>query len=140
MGRVLNIRVSAYTYNEDDVAGTWPGLCFLVWPYWADQRGVVRKGVNIERPGLIEDALGARPHGVMELCEALRDGLKFSGWEKDLATVLEKGIADVSAIKDRLEKDLADWNPQEALAQSNALEEALGGAEQALQKYWRDKA
>ena len=40
MGKILQIRVSAWTYNEDDVPRTWPRLCSAVWPEldkWAPQ-------------------------------------------------------------------------------------------------------
>ena len=32
MGKLLQIRVSAWTYREEDVVRAWPALTALAWP------------------------------------------------------------------------------------------------------------
>ena len=44
MGRILQIRVSAWTYDEDEVLQAWPKLCALVWS--RHQMGVIGLAEN----------------------------------------------------------------------------------------------
>lgn len=104
MGKLLQIRVSAWTYNEDDVKETWEGLSALAWRQPA-------------RPG--------EKRGVLELATALENGLAFAEWPKDVADRLRPGIARIGEIRIRLEQALADWNPREANRLSDVLEDEL---------------
>lgn len=104
MGKVLQIRVSAWTYNEDDVQRTWAGLSALAWPQPA-------------RPG--------EKRGVLELVTALENGLAFEDWSKGVADRLRQGITQAGDIRIRLEQALADWDPREANRLSDVLEDTL---------------
>ena len=47
MGKLLQIRVSAWTYREEDVVRAWPALTALAWPrpqYPDEKRGVLDQG------------------------------------------------------------------------------------------------
>lgn len=107
MGRILQIRVSAWTYDEDEVLQAWPKLCALVWSQ-LDQWGP---------PGM--------KRGVTELAGYLSDALRFSDLPDDVKRALLPGVKKVTAILEEMRKALADWEPRRANALSDALEEAL---------------
>lgn len=104
MGKILQIRVSAWTYREEDVFETWPDLSELAWP-------------RPPYPG--------EKRGVLELVTALENGLAFENWPKSRVSGLKDGIAQVVNVKARLEDALANWEPREANFLSDQLEDAL---------------
>lgn len=138
MGKLLDIRVSAKTYNEEDVAETWPDLVALVWPEWSSKLGL--KSVDKKLAGLsiqgspVEAALGPRPHGVVELASALPDILKFGELPGDIAGALNAPVGEVERANTALAKALGDWNTKEALDITFKLEAALSNAEEALSR------
>ncbi|HIV66444.1 MAG TPA: hypothetical protein H9991_09320 [Candidatus Mailhella excrementigallinarum] len=114
MGRILQIRVSAWTYDEDDVLRAWPRLCAAVWPEldkWAP--------------------VGGR-RGVMELAEALPDVVRFGGWPEELKTRTAEAVRAVAKCREGLVQALADWKPEEANRLSDSLEEALDTLEKLM--------
>jgi len=117
MGKVLQIRVMASTYDPRDVERRWPGLCALAWPEADMPRGQMRSDGTV---------------GVMELVGILGDEVRFGRVEPAARKALEPLLEGVEAVKSRLESALADWKPAEANALSDRLEEALDGLEQAL--------
>ncbi|MEG2139474.1 MAG: formin-like protein 18 [Bilophila sp.] len=104
MGKILQIRVSAWTYREEDVEEAWPALVRLAW----------------EHETYLEEK-----HGVLELVSALSNGLLFENWPEKTASALRAGIATAVSIKNQLETALSDWEPREANKLSDALEDAL---------------
>ena len=138
MGKILDIRVMAQTYSEDDVVKTWPRLVLLAWPEWSAKLGMDRVSDNL--PGystgvsVVEKALGPRPHGVMELAAALPDLLKFGDLPNNLTTVLEAPVAQVEKIKRELDAALGDWDTKTASALTFQLEDALSAAERSIDK------
>ena len=136
MGKILDIRVMAQTYNEDDVAKAWPRLVLLAWPEWSAKLGLDR--VSDDLPGYsvglspVEKALGQRKHGVMELAEALPDLLKFGDLPDNLTRVLKEPVELVDKLKRELDSALGDWNTKSASALTFKLEDALGAAERAI--------
>ena len=104
MGKYLQIRVSAWTYSEEDVAAAWPALATLAWP-------------RPQRPD--------ERRGVLELAEALENGLAFENWPDDVATALREDIARLGRLRKALEEALADWEPRKANALSDELEDEL---------------
>ena len=111
MGRILQIRVSAWTYDEDEVAQAWPTLSELVWPEvekWSPPGG--RKGV-------------------MELAKALPDVARFGNWSAQVREALRDGISTTTALAGELEQALSDWKPVEANRLSDLLEDALTSLE-----------
>lgn len=104
MGRLLQIRVSASTFREEDVLQAWPRLAALVWP---------------------EGPVGPEGCGVLQLAGALDDACNFAGWKETLRKDLGPGIARARATKDLLEGALAAWDPREANRLSDVLEATL---------------
>jgi hypothetical protein len=114
MGRVLQIRISAYTYNPDDVYQTWPRLSKLAW----GEKGLAT-GKSI---------------GVRELATTLEDIAKYgSEWPEDVKKTINDASSRLRALDDALEAALADRRPDKADALSYELEEALGELESSIQ-------
>lgn len=136
MGKILNIRVMAQTYNEDDVAKAWPRLVLLAWPEWSAKLGMER--IADKLPGYsagtspVEKALGPRKHGVMELAEALPDLLKFGDLADNISSALKEPVALVDKLKREMDSALANWDAKSASALSFKLEDALSAAEKSL--------
>lgn len=78
MGKLLQIRVSAWTYREEDVVRAWPALTALAWP----------------RPQYPDEK-----RGVLELVTALENGLSFEDWPQAVAEGLREGIGRAAAVK-----------------------------------------
>ena len=104
MGKLLQIRVSAWTYAEEDVLRAWPGLAALAWP-------------RPPQPG--------EKRGVLELVTALDNGLSFEDWPDAVADALRDGIGRAVHLKGTLEDALFRWEPREANTLSDVLEEEL---------------
>jgi hypothetical protein len=117
MGKVLQIRVTASTYEPKDVLRRWPGLCALAWPPDDMPRGAMREDGTV---------------GVMELLCVLGGEVRFGKVDKAVRQALEPLLEGVESVKAKLDAALADWKPAEANALSDRLEEALDGLEQAL--------
>ena len=94
MGNLLQIRVSAWTYREEDVVRAWPALTALAWPrpqYPDEKRGVLEAVAEGLREGIgraaavkkdLEEALFQwEPRKANELSETL---------EEELATLNER--------------------------------------------------
>lgn len=104
MGKYLQIRVSAWTYSEEDVAAAWPALAALAWP-------------RPQRPD--------ERRGVLELAASLENGLAFEDWPDDVASALREDIARLGRLRKALEEALADWEPRKANTLSDELEDEL---------------
>lgn len=104
MGRFIQIRVSAATYDSAAAAAAFPRLYALAWP-------------TAETP-----AAGSR--GLLELVPALSDrvrlGEPFAGRDKVAA-----GLQPAQAAFEGLNDALANRDPQQADHFSYALEDAL---------------
>ncbi len=108
MGKALQIRVSAVTWNEDLLEELWPRLAELAFSV----------PIKHER------------RGVLEMVRALDDGLKFLPWSEARKNALGPGICEAARLKTELELMLSDWNPREANRLSDALEKVLDTLEQ----------
>lgn len=111
MGKILQIRVSAWTYDEDEVSCAWPRLTALVWP---------------ERDAW---APAGSKHGVMELAKALPDVARFGNWSEATRQALKQGIDTAYALSGKIDTALADWQPALANSLSDQLEDALTALE-----------
>ena len=107
MGKILQIRVMAYTYNEAEVKRAWPKLCALAFP---------------EHYPATTDNAGK---GVFELIDSLVDQIRFDMVEKSVKKVLETGTEALHDLKKQMEQALADWDPRKANTLSDELEQAL---------------
>lgn len=103
MGKVLQIRVTAVTWNDELVEDDWPRLSKLAF------------GLPIK----LEN------HGVLELVRALSEGLEFMNWPEERKQAMGDGIRECARIRDELNRALADWEPRKANDLSNQLEDAL---------------
>jgi hypothetical protein len=106
MGKVLQVRLYAYTYAEDDVRREWPKL----WK-WAFEE--TKPGFPYEKSG------------VFELIRALDDMLQFEKSPDELREVLAQYLPAVTAQVRNLEEALADWDPRAANIATDRIEEAL---------------
>ena len=96
MGKLLQIRVSAWTYREEDVVRAWPALTALAWP----------------RPQYPDEK-----RGVLELVTALENGLSFEDWPQAVAVKkdLEEALFQweprkANELSETLEEELATLN------------------------------
>ena len=107
MGKILQIRVMAYTYDEGDVTKAWPKLSALAFParYPAPQ-------VSPQK-------------GVLELIDSLVDQIRFDMVDKSVKQALGAGADAIKDLKAQLEEALANWNPQKANKLSDDLEQML---------------
>lgn len=107
MGRLLQIRVSAWTFSEDDVEKTWPRLWNLVWP----------------EPKVI-------PYkGVMELTEAVFDGARAGLLTKEVREALGEKADQAEALRQEIETALVDRDPRKADKLTYELEDCLDALE-----------
>ncbi|ACU88451.1 hypothetical protein [Desulfomicrobium baculatum] len=110
MGKVLQVRVYAYTYNEEDVRKTWPRLWSLAF--------------EETKPGFPYEMAG-----VLELVRALDDLYQFGVMPEAFRAVVASGLPKVVKAVEDLQRHLADWNPQAANQASDRIEEGLGELE-----------
>ncbi len=108
MGKALQIRVSAVTWNESLPEELWPQLFELA------------KAVPSSEKKL----------GVIEMVTRLGDGLQFMDWSKERKNLLNHGIKQAVSTVKALEKALADWDPRTANGLSDTLEDILDTLEQ----------
>lgn len=111
MGRVLQIRVQASTWDPARAEKTWPRLWKLAWP---------------------SEAYGLEGPGVLQLVEALDEQRRFGPWSQETKDALEAGLDRALSQKGALDQALADWNPREANRLSDDLEETLDELERAV--------
>ena len=122
MGKILQIRVSAWTYDEDEVLAAWPRLCGIVWP-------------QLEQWG----PTGMK-HGVTELAGYLPDALRFSDLPEAEKKALRPGADNVANILEQMRSALASWDPRKAHALSEVLEEALSELETEAARLLNERA
>ena len=110
MGKALQIRVTAVTWNEDLLEKLWPRLTELAF------------SVPIKH----------EKHGVLEMVRALHEGLQFLPWSEARRKAMGPGIEEAARLKQALENALADWQPREANILSDKLEDVLDTLEKAF--------
>lgn len=112
MGKILQIRVSASTYDVSQVGKRWPKLAAHAW------------GVDVDK----------QEHGLLELVETIEDktrlGLLSFKPQGDFHGALQAAVG----LRDRLEEALAEWRASEANSLSDALEDAIDDLEKAAEK------
>jgi len=113
MGRILQVRVSAYTYSEDEVRKAWPVLWKLAF----------------------EDNVPGFPFemkGVLELVRALDDLYQFGDVSEAVREALDAGLPGAVSEVQEVQKQLADWNPQAANQATDRLEDGLSELEKRI--------
>ena len=109
MGRTLQIRVSATTFDPAEVERRWPRLSVLAF-----------SPVAVKIP-----ALPPETRGVQELVTHLADRLEIGMLPAEAARALAGGITKAAAVRARLEAELADWNAKAANTATDQIEDAL---------------
>ena len=103
MGKVLQIRVSAVTWDDALVEEYWPKVSQLAFAV----------------PVKLEN------HGVLEMVRALSEGLQFMSWSDKRKEIMGPEIRECARLRGEIEKALADWEPRKANELSNELEDRL---------------
>ncbi len=107
MGKALQIRVSAVTWDQ--------GLPEKLWPRITELAATVPSS--------------EKKLGVVEIVYRLYDGLQFMKWPQERQNTLGDGIKKAhTAVKD-LEKALADWDARKANTLSDTIEDILESLE-----------
>ena len=109
MGRTLQIRVSASTFDPAEVERRWPRLVALAF-----------SPVAVMIP-----ALPPETRGVLELVTHLADRLEIGLLPEEALRELADGIKKAAAARDRLEAELGEWNARAANALTDEIEDAL---------------
>jgi hypothetical protein len=112
LGRVLQIRVSAYTFDPSEVEKNWPHLFEVVFAQ--DQK--------VSNPG------------VRELLKRLKEKVLFEDLDPRIAAFLEPQVKELESWQKKLDTALANWEPQKANEISYLLEEKLDQIEQKLKE------
>lgn len=130
MGRVLAVRLSAVTYNEEDVFRFWPGLCALAWPGQGEVTGKVWKPKAV----VFAAPVAAEPvrRGVLDLVHHLGEEFRFGDWTENVRKTMRDDMAALQNAAASLDAALEDWKPREANAATDAIEDALDKLESLL--------
>jgi len=114
MGKVLQIRVSAWTFSEDEVEKTWPNLWKLIWD---------ESGHAIPRKGVLEL--------VRDTYDAVRVGLV----DAKVAEALKEKSEEADKLYHAIEKALNDRDPKTADKLSYEIEDCLDALEDIAKKF-----
>lgn len=109
MGRTLQIRVSAWTFDSSEVEKRWPRLVAL---------------------GFSPPVLLKQERGVLELVDNLADRLDMGVLPEPAQSALGDPLRRAAAARERLTAALAEWNARAANTATDEIEEALDEAEQ----------
>ncbi len=118
MGRTLQIRVSASTFDPAEVERRWPRLVALAF-----------SPVAVKIP-----ALPPETRGVLELVVHLADRLEIGLLPEEAARELADGIKQAAAARARLEAELGEWNAKAANTATDEIEDALDELESQAKK------
>jgi len=114
MGKVLQIRVSAWTFSEDEVEKSWPQLWKLVWKEGGD--AVPKKGV-------------------LELAQAVFDAVRAGLIDSDKAEALRDKADKAETLRIKIEDALAARQPQDADKLTYEIEDCLDALEDIAAKF-----
>ncbi len=109
MGRTLQVRVSAATFDPAEVEKRWPRLSALAFS-----------------PAAVKvPALPPETRGVLELVTHLADRLEIGLLPAEALRELPDNIKRAAAAKARLDAALGDWNARAANVATDEIEDAL---------------
>lgn len=114
MGKLLQVRVSAWTYSEDEVQKTWPKLWKLIWGEGGD---------------------AVPDKGVLELAGAVYDAVRAGLIDKDKADALRVKADEADRLKHAIEDALAARLPKEADKLTYEIEDCLDALEDIARKF-----
>jgi len=114
MGKILQVRVSAWTFSEEEVEKAWPLLWKLVWGEGGD--AIPKKGV-------------------IELSQAVFDAVRAGLIPREQADALRNGAEKVEELRFKIEGALSSWQPKEADRLIYELEDGLDVLEDIAAKF-----
>lgn len=114
MGKCLQIRVSAWTFSEDEVEKTWPNLWKLIWD---------------------ESGHAIPKKGVLELVRDTYDAARVGLIDSKAAEALKEKSEEADKLSHDLEQALNDRNPKEADKLSYEIEDCLDALEDIARKF-----
>ncbi|MDC0335602.1 hypothetical protein OAN24_01715 [Pseudodesulfovibrio sp.] len=114
MGKLLQVRVSAWTFSEDEVQKTWPKLWKLIWGEGGD--AIPKKGV-------------------LELAQAVFDAVRAGLVDSDTAEALRDKAEKAEELRLKIEKALADRDPKGADSLTYEIEDCLDALEDIAAKF-----
>jgi len=109
VGRTLQIRVSAWTFDPAEVEKRWPRLVAL----------------GFSPPTLLQ-----QERGVLELTDSLVARHEMAVLPEPAQKLLAESLRRVGTARERLTAALAEWNARAANTATDDIEEALDEAEQ----------
>ncbi|NDV18736.1 hypothetical protein GO013_04790 [Pseudodesulfovibrio sp. JC047] len=113
MGKLLQVRVIAWTVSESDVEKAFPSLWKLVW----------------------QDPQVIQKKGVLELTGAVFDAVRVGLIDADKAAALKDGAEKAEGIRLDIEKRLGEWKPGEADKLIYQLEDLLESLEEIASQF-----
>lgn len=119
MGKYLQIRVMAQTFDPLAPVRAWPVLC-----------ATARIAAGAQ-PGPPRDVTT----DILLLVQALQDSLSFGPWSNGYKQALASGVEDAKHCTKRLEAALADWDPKTADSLSYVLEDTLNKLESVASRH-----
>lgn len=124
MGRHLFIRVTAQTFDEQQVRKDWPRLYDLAWP---EQYSLATPEKTV-----VKNFTPPSSRGVLELLRAVTDAVAFGTvLPADAKRALAAPVARVNALAEALEEALGNRDVPTAHGLTNDIEEALDDLEAA---------
>ncbi|MFZ5427223.1 MAG: formin-like protein 18 [Thermodesulfobacteriota bacterium] len=109
MGKLLQVRVSAYTVDPGKVEEAWPILSHLAYPAGHDYAPAKR--------------------GVLELVDTLHARLTAGEIPGNVAKRLSEGIGKAVGLTEELCEALSSWQAEKAQRLTEVLEDALDDLE-----------
>lgn len=113
MGKLLQVRVMAWTYSEEEVEKEYPSLWKLVW----------------------EDSELLPKRGVLELAGAVYDAVRAGLIPDNQASALKEKADKADTLRHAIEKALGEWKPGDADKLIYELEDTLAALEDIAQKF-----
>lgn len=117
MGRVLQIRVMAYTPDVEQAEKRWPSLYKLGW----DER-------------FPDSGMDWRDRGVLQLVTNLADRHSIGVLPEAASSALDTNLARAAQLEKQLEDALSEWKASDANSLSNELEDVLDELEKDAKK------
>ncbi|XPV74990.1 MAG: hypothetical protein ACNI27_10140 [Desulfovibrio sp.] len=117
MGKILQVRVTASTFDDRDVERAWPKLHEL--------------GFGYESAGT---PLDSRSKGVLQLVEALEDRLSISMLPENIIEIASDSILKADELRKGIQDALAEWDARTADKLTYELEDLMDDLEQLVKK------
>jgi len=109
MGKFIQVRVSAATFDPGQAAKAFPKLYAVAWP--------------------AQDVTPEERKGLFELTDQLSDLHQFGDLAPSVKQVVGEQLPRIMHLRRAIETALGDWQPTEAERLTTQFEDALAGLE-----------